>query len=111
VALDVRSDPTKIYVLVFALMALFGVTASLFVRRRRVWFRAVPADDRAGGPTVVSIGGLSRSEDTQLAAEVRSLLMSAVPDRVEESPATNPSKARTPGPTSDKPAEDAGEGV
>ncbi|GAB6901154.1 cytochrome c biogenesis protein ResB [Kineosporia succinea] len=80
VALDVRYDPTKMYVLVFALMALFGVTASLFVRRRRVWFRVTTSD---AGLTTVGIGGLSRTEDTQLADEVRSLLTAAVPDRVD----------------------------
>ena len=109
VALDVRYDPTKTYVLVFALMALFGVTSSLFIRRRRVWFRAVPADDRTDGITVVSIGGLSRTEDMQLAAEVRDLLIAAVPDRVEVTPAAGPPATETS--KIDKPAEDAGEGV
>jgi cytochrome c biogenesis protein len=109
VALDVRYDPTKTYVLVFALMALFGVTSSLFIRRRRVWFRAVPADDRSDGTTVVSIGGLSRTEDMQLAAEVRGLLMAAVPDRVELTPAAGTPATETS--KIDKPAEDAGEGV
>ena len=35
-ALDVRYDPSKLWVLGFALVALAGVTVSLFVRRRRV---------------------------------------------------------------------------
>lgn len=51
IALDVRYDPTKTYVLVFALLALAGVTASLFVRRRRVWFRVTRGAD---GKTVVA---------------------------------------------------------
>ncbi|GLY13300.1 cytochrome c biogenesis protein ResB [Kineosporia rhizophila] len=115
VALDIRYDPTKPYVLVFALMALFGVTASLFVRRRRVWFRVTPGAD---GLTVVGVGGLSRTEDTQLADEVRSLLTAAVPARVEESPATStdtaatePRADREPDAPSEKPADTAGEGV
>lgn len=86
VGLDVRYDPTKAYVLVFAVLALLGVTASLFVRRRRVWFRVVPGEGGAAGLTAVSIGGLSRTEDTQLATEVRNLLMAAVPDRRDEPP-------------------------
>ncbi|GAB3272876.1 cytochrome c biogenesis protein ResB [Kineosporia babensis] len=113
VALDIRYDPTKVYALVFALMALFGVTASLFVRRRRVWFRVTPGAD---GTTVVGIGGLSRTEDTQLAEEVRRLLTAAVPTRVKESPETSTDTAATdPTPPSEGAATDRstqpGEGV
>ncbi|GAA3615583.1 cytochrome c biogenesis protein ResB [Kineosporia mesophila] len=114
VALDVRYDPTKIYVLVFALAALCGVTASLFVRRRRVWFRVTPS---AGGITAVGIGGLSRTEDTQLAEEVRSLLMAAVPDRVDPADPVDSVEEKAPetaGGTNDEPArrhEPPGEGV
>jgi cytochrome c biogenesis protein len=75
-ALDVRHDPTKVYVLVFALLALAGVTGSLFVRRRRVWVRA---SDGGQGRTVVQVAGLARSEDAGLADEVVSVVAGAVP--------------------------------
>jgi cytochrome c biogenesis protein len=75
-ALDVRSDPTKLYVLGFALAALAGVTLSLFVRRRRVWVRAV---DDGPGRTVVQVAGLARTEDAGLDDEVSAVLNSAVP--------------------------------
>ena len=60
-------------------LSLAGLTASLFVRRRRVWVRAtlVP-DDADGVRTLVEVAGLSRSEDARLGDEVRSLL-DAVP--------------------------------
>jgi cytochrome c biogenesis protein len=78
-ALDIRYDPTKFWVLVAAVLALAGLTASLFVRRRRVWVRATPvshpADDGdAGVRTLVEVAGLSRSEDARLGDEVRGLL-------------------------------------
>jgi cytochrome c biogenesis protein len=75
-ALDVRADPTKLYVLFFALTALFGVTVSLFVRRRRVWVRAVTDDE---GRTVVEVAGLARTEDAHLDDEISRLLTAAVP--------------------------------
>jgi cytochrome c biogenesis protein len=73
-AFDIRYDPTKVAVLVFAVLALAGLTASLFVRRRRVWVRAtrVTGDD-GGVRTLVEVAGLSRSEDSRLGDEVRDL--------------------------------------
>jgi cytochrome c biogenesis protein len=75
-ALDIRHDPTKIYVLVFAVLALLGVTGSLFVRRRRVWVRATSQGE---GRTVVQVAGLARSEDAGLEGEVRTVLIGVVP--------------------------------
>ena len=74
-ALDVRHDPTKIWVLICAATALAGLTTSLFVRRRRIWVRATTGRD---GRTVVQVAGLARSEDAGLLAEVQSVL-AAVP--------------------------------
>ena len=73
-ALDVRYDPSKVYVLVFGLVALAGVTTSLFVRRRRVWAR-VSSDDE--GLTVVQVAGLSRGDDAGLEPLVREVLAEA----------------------------------
>jgi cytochrome c biogenesis protein len=70
-ALNVRSDPTKIWVLVFSVVALAGLTASLFVNRRRVWVRAV-ADPE--GRTVVEVAGLVRQENVDLTAELAAVM-------------------------------------
>ncbi|MFI2362075.1 cytochrome c biogenesis protein ResB [Promicromonospora sp. NPDC019610] len=66
VALDLRHDPSLAFVLVFALLALAGLTVSLFTPRRRVWVRAYDAD----GVTVVEVAGLARGDDAGLQAEV-----------------------------------------
>lgn len=70
-ALDVRHDPTKGWVLAFSLLALAGLTASLFVRRRRLWAR-VSTDDE--GRTVVEVAGLARGDDAGLDALVQQVL-------------------------------------
>jgi cytochrome c biogenesis protein len=76
-ALNVRSDPTKIWVLVFAVIALAGLTASLFINRRRVWVRAVSDPE---GRTVVEVAGLVRQENLDLGPEV-DVIMAAVTRR------------------------------
>jgi cytochrome c biogenesis protein len=74
-ALDIRYDPTKVWVLAAAVLALAGLTTSLFVRRRRVWVRATLVPDSGDGVrTLVEVAGLSRSEDSRLGDEVRALL-------------------------------------
>ena len=67
VALDLRHDPSLAFVLVFALLALAGLTVSLFTPRRRVWARAYDGPD---GVTVVEVAGLARGDDAGLQAEV-----------------------------------------
>ncbi|WP_020016016.1 cytochrome c biogenesis protein ResB [Promicromonospora sukumoe] len=67
VALDLRHDPSLAFVLVFALLALAGLTVSLFTPRRRVWARAYTGPD---GATVVEVAGLARGDDAGLQAEV-----------------------------------------
>ncbi|MFD6448437.1 cytochrome c biogenesis protein ResB [Promicromonospora sp. NPDC060204] len=67
VALDLRHDPSLVFVLVFALLALAGLTVSLFTPRRRVWVRAYEGPD---GVTVVEVAGLARGDDAGLQAEV-----------------------------------------
>jgi cytochrome c biogenesis protein len=84
VALDLRHDPSLTFVLVFALLALGGLTVSLFTPRRRVWARAYVAQD---GATVVEVAGLARGDDAGLQAEVDRAL-AAVPGLAEPAAAS-----------------------
>jgi cytochrome c biogenesis protein len=59
VSLQVAHDPTQDYVLLFALLIVFGLASSLIIKRRRVWLRVGPADDAS---SVVSVGGLARTD-------------------------------------------------
>lgn len=68
---DIHSDPTQIPVLVFTVLCVVGLLASLFVPRRRMW---VKATERPDGTTLVEYAGLARGEDPQLAAAVNDLL-------------------------------------
>ena len=74
--ITIRHDPARGAALVFSLLAIAGLTASLFVPRRRLWVRTVTA--AAGGEqgpgaarprTLVEVAALARSEDPGLAVE------------------------------------------
>ena len=67
---SIAHDPGQLPALVAALTALAGLMLSLFVRRRRIWVRAVGQDD---GRTLVAVGGLARAEAGGLAGEVDDL--------------------------------------
>lgn len=91
VALDLRHDPTLLWLLVSSLGALLGVSVSLFTPRRRVWVRATqdeaPDPDGSGRTvrrTVVEVAGLARGDDTGLQGEVDALLraLPAIPDEL-----------------------------
>ncbi|WP_113716114.1 cytochrome c biogenesis protein ResB [Arthrobacter dokdonensis] len=69
-ALDIRHDPGQVYVLVFAVLALSGLMASLFLNRRRVWVRTGNHPD---GRTMVEFGLLARGEDHRLAGEAAAI--------------------------------------
>jgi cytochrome c biogenesis protein len=60
VSLTVTHDPGQVPALVCGILALAGLLISFFVRRRRVFVRAVPAASGAG--SVVTVGGLTRSD-------------------------------------------------
>jgi cytochrome c biogenesis protein len=75
-SLAITYDPGQVPALVCGILALAGLLISFFMRRRRVFVRAVPA---ASGPgSVVTVGGLTRSdasggfedEFAELAAEI-----------------------------------------
>ncbi|WP_418274887.1 cytochrome c biogenesis protein ResB [Isoptericola jiangsuensis] len=92
VALDLRHDPSLAWVLSFALLALAGLTGSLFLPRRRVWVRAWSTD----GVTHVEVAGLARGDDAGLDAEV-DRTVGAVPglDDAPESSAEEPPERGT----------------
>jgi cytochrome c biogenesis protein len=76
VSLEITYDPGQFPALVCGILALAGLLLSFFVRRRRVFVRAVPAASGTG--SIVTVGGLTRSdasggfeeEFTELAAEI-----------------------------------------
>jgi len=75
-SLAITYDPGQVAALVCGMLALAGLLVSFFVRRRRVFVRAVPAASGTG--SVVTVGGLTRSdasggfeeEFAELAAEI-----------------------------------------
>lgn len=70
VGVDIHHNPGQLYVLVFALLAVAGLIASLYVNRRRVWVRTGTHGD---GRTMVEYGLLARGEDHRLAAEAEAI--------------------------------------
>ena len=63
VSLQVSHDPAQLAVLTFSLLVLGGLGLSLAVKRRRFWLRVAPAPgDDQGGRSVVTLGGLARTE-------------------------------------------------
>jgi cytochrome c biogenesis protein len=70
VALDLRHDPALTWILVSALLALAGLSVSLFAPRRRLWLRITSGQGR----TVVSAAALARSDDVGLQGELDRLL-------------------------------------
>ncbi len=66
-ALDVRWDPSVPWMGLFAGLAVAGLAASLFLPRRRIWLRVVPAS--AGG-SVVHAAALARGDDPGLQREL-----------------------------------------
>ncbi|MFJ9741162.1 cytochrome c biogenesis protein ResB [Streptomyces sp. NPDC101166] len=67
---QVTQQPGSGWALGGALTAIFGLAASLFIQRRRVWVRAVKGAD---GVTVVEMAGLGRSESAKLPEEIGDL--------------------------------------
>jgi cytochrome c biogenesis protein len=67
---QVTQQPASGWALGGALTAIFGLAASLFIQRRRVWVRAVRGAD---GVTVVEMAGLGRSESAKVPEELGEL--------------------------------------
>ena len=72
---QVSHDPAQTYLLFAALAMVLGLFGSLGVRRRRLWIRVSPARGEAdGAPTVVTVGGLARSDTGNFTTEFETLL-------------------------------------
>jgi cytochrome c biogenesis protein len=72
---QVTQDPGKGLALIAACGMVLGLCLSLFVRRRRLWVRAIPAGDGSGpGRTVVEVGGLARTDPDAFTAEFDELV-------------------------------------
>lgn len=80
---DVHHDPTQLWVLGFAILALSGLITSLFVARRRVWVKAT-AD--ASGAVSLEYAGLARGEDPGLEAAVAAIAEAHSPTPVPSEP-------------------------
>jgi cytochrome c biogenesis protein len=73
--LQVSHDPAQGYLLITALGMVVGLLGSLGVRRRRVWLRIAPGSATSdGSPTVVTVGGLARSDSGNFTTEFAGLL-------------------------------------
>lgn len=67
---QIAYDPGKEAALASAMLALVGLMASLFIRRRRVWVRATQGP---AGDTVVEVAGMTRSDEGDVSADVTGL--------------------------------------
>ncbi|MFF7752788.1 cytochrome c biogenesis protein ResB [Streptomyces sp. NPDC007971] len=67
---EIVQEPGSGWALGGAAAAIFGLAASLFIQRRRVWVRAVRGAD---GVTVVEMAGLGRSESAKVPEELGDL--------------------------------------
>jgi cytochrome c biogenesis protein len=83
-SLDVDYNPGGVWVLVFALLALAGVTTSLLVPRRRVWIRKTE--------TGFEVAALARGDDPTLEKVVNELAAELAPNKTR---ATKVAKSET----------------
>jgi cytochrome c biogenesis protein len=94
---QVTQDPGKLVALVAGTGMVVGLCLSLFVRRRRLWLRAVPAGSSPGGAageasgdgrTVIEVAGLARTGPEAFEAEFADLV-----ERLRSTPARAPQEA------------------
>ncbi|GAA2329711.1 cytochrome c biogenesis protein ResB [Saccharopolyspora halophila] len=94
--LQVSHDPFQKPVLGFALAIIFGISASLIIKRRRIWVRAVPdpeADESDSPRTVVEIGGLARTDQAGYGEEFTKLAADLLGADADHSPTSRASDA------------------
>jgi cytochrome c biogenesis protein len=75
--LAIRYDPTQALILVGAVLGLLGLMLSLGGHRRRVWFRALPDSAESSGGTLLTAGGLPRTDYPGFADEFATLVKAA----------------------------------
>lgn len=74
-SIQVSHDPAQGWLLWAAAAMVVGLLGSLGVRRRRLWLRLTPSSDGPDGSlTVVSVGGLARSDSGTFSTEFAALL-------------------------------------
>jgi cytochrome c biogenesis protein len=74
-SMQVSHDPTQGYLLIAVVAMVLGLIGSLGIRRRRLWLRITPPSEPSdGSPTVVSVGGLARSDSGNFTTEFAGLL-------------------------------------
>jgi cytochrome c biogenesis protein len=74
-SMQVSHDPSQGWLLLSASVMVLGLLGSLGIRRRRIWLRLTPSSAAEGGsPTVVSVGGLARSDSGNFTTEFTGLL-------------------------------------
>jgi len=73
VTLQVSHDPTQTLLLIAAILMVAGLLGSLAIRRRRVWVRVSAPGSSAR--SVVSVGGLARSDTGNFAAEFETIVV------------------------------------
>jgi cytochrome c biogenesis protein len=98
VSLAITYDPGQVPALVCGILALAGLLLSFFVRRRRVFVRAVPAAGGVG--SVVTVGGLTRTDasggfEDEFATLAADIADASSPGAVP-SPAAEPATAADP---------------
>jgi cytochrome c biogenesis protein len=82
---DVAHDPGKEFALIAAVLAIAGLSLSLFIPRRRVWVR-VTRSKTGGDAATVEVAGLSRTDEAGLRPAVDELVdavMSVAPPEPE----------------------------
>lgn len=72
VSLQTSYDPAQEWALLFALLLIAGISASLMIKRRRIWYRATPL--ATGGLTLVEVGGLARTDQAGYGSEFERLV-------------------------------------
>jgi len=81
--IEIHRDPGKLWVGVFAVLAVIGLATSLFVPRRRVWFKLEGGlAGGTGSERMIGFGLLARGEDPRLRGEaqaLREILMKEIP--------------------------------
>ena len=74
-SMQISHDPSQDYLLIAGVAMVLGLIGSLGIRRRRLWLRITPsASDDPSSLTVVSVGGLARSDSGNFSSEFASLL-------------------------------------